>query len=75
MTTNQALATHNQVPIEVLAPEYPLDEEYYYNPALFYNPYWWQGGLQGSGYRRRPYHRPISRAIGHGGGHRIGSHR
>ena len=33
MTTNQALATHNQVPIEVLAPEYPLDEEYYYNPA------------------------------------------
>ncbi len=58
-------------PVEALAPGYPLDEEYYYDPGLFYDPYWWWGGLYSggsSGYNRRWHQqRPSSGDIVHGG--------
>ncbi len=82
MTTTTSMNTLPQAtdapvvlqPIEVLAPGYPLDEEYYYDPALFYDPYWWWGGWYGSGYsgynggyRRWHHQRPRSGDIVHGG--------
>jgi hypothetical protein len=59
-------------PVEVLAPGYPLAEEYYYDPYYFYDPYWWWGGWYSGGYPRGRYHDQHHRtyssgAITHGG--------
>jgi hypothetical protein len=58
-------------PVEALASGYPLQEEYYYDPAIYYDPLWWyyfgNYGSNSDNYKLRLRNRyPTSSDVVHG---------